>query len=408
MHPPTRKRWFVILLILIVAVLAVICSQLIVAPDLAPMRSTIWFLFTDWLCPVCSHKLVASNLPVNLTWEFDSASPFKHAPAISDSGIVLVKTNSTIIALDSKQGQVKWQQNAGIMDEYGVILPYQDSVFLSTLNDSIIRSLRVQDGALNWETRLDEYVQASAPALKPEVSHALYDGTRLYLVIALKRGIQVLALDPSSGELLWQCPAELSRIIGNPFEISVSISDDVLTMISNRVIVKLDAKTGNLLSESPLALDSFRAPLLDREIIYTNGDRVRAIDSRSLQEKWRFENPCSFSGDLVYPRLVSGEVAYVASTCGGLYALDTTDGHTLWEFSAPDRSGVDAMVLFDGLGYAQTDDARLYAIDLATGHIVGKADFKPSGTPPGDAEAFVANDQMILLHFGDRSLFAFR
>ena len=301
-----------------------------------------------------------------------------------------------------------WKQNAGSRDTYGVILPYQNSVLLTTLNDTIIQSLRVQDGTPNWVTRLDEYVQTSAPALKPEVSDAVYNGTRLYLVVALSRGTQVLALDPSSGKLLWQGPVELSRLIGNPYAASVSVSDAVLTMISNQVIVRLDAKTGNLLSQTPLVLDSFRPPLLDRETIYTNGDWVSAIDSRTLQEKWRFENPCSLPGHKVYPRLVSGEIAYMAPTCGGLYAIDATDGHTLWELLAPDQPPVDAMVMFAGLGYAQTVDARLYAIDLATGHIVGKADFKPSRTPPDDAGALVANDQMMLLHFGGRSLFAFR
>ena len=57
---------------------------------------------------------------------------------------------------------------------------------------------------------------------------------------------------------------------------------------------------------------------------------------------------------------------------------------------------------------AQTNDAKVYAIDLSTGSVVGKAEFSPSKTPAADKEALVANDDLLLLHFGGRSLFAFR
>ena len=405
-HRQAQKRVLVVLLVLLTAVCAVSCIGLSIVSGLAPVRKLVWNVFTMWGCGHCSQELVDSDLPVDLAWRFDSYYPLGGAPAVGNSGVALVKAGSEIHALDSKHGQIRWKKKAGSLDEYGVILPYENSVLLTTQNDSVIWSMDTRDGSLIWQTDLREFVQASAPSLKPEVVHAVYDGVRLYLVVALSRGTQVLALDPASGKLMWLGAPELSTLIGNPD--AVSVSNDGLTMISNQNMIILDAETGSFLSQTPLILDSFRPPVLNHGTIYTNGKQARAIDATTLQEKWRFETPCFLPGNQVYPRLLSDKVVYVAPTCGGLYAIDAVDGHVLWQFSPPSQSSVDAFAVFHGLGYAQTNDAKVYAIDLSTGSVVGKAEFSPSKTPAADKEALVANDDLLLLHFGSRSLFAFR
>ncbi|MCB0190024.1 MAG: PQQ-like beta-propeller repeat protein, partial [Caldilineaceae bacterium] len=246
----------------------------------------------------------------------------------------------------------------------------------------------------------------SASGLKPQVVRAFYDGTRIYLVIALWRGTQVVALEPSTGKLLWIGPPDLSTFISNPD--MAALSNGRLILITNSVAIVLDAETGSLLRQVPLMLDSLRpAEILDGTI-YTNGDQVSAIDAPTAHEKWRFENPCVQRGHEVYPRLLSDNIIYVAPTCGGLYALDAFDGRVLWRYSAPGESRVEKFTLFRGLGYALTDDAKLYAIDLATGNMVGEAQFAPATTPIEVSEALVSSDQLLLLHFGGKSLFAFQ
>lgn len=397
------RRLPLVLIVLVVSVGIIAGIGLCFASSLTTVENTIFMVLG---CSHCGHRLENSDLPVKLAWQFAARRPFDGTPLESDSGVVYAVAGSEIIALDSEQGQLRWKQKVGALNRYSIVLPYADSVLLTTMQDSIIWSLNSQDGSLNWQTDLTEFVQASAPSLKPQVVRAFYDGTRIYLIIALWRGTQVVALEPSTGRLLWIGPPELSTLISNPD--MATLTNGSLTMISNSIEVVLDVATGRLLRQLPLMLDSFHPPEIKDGTIYTNGDQVRAIEETTIREKWRFENPCGLPVHKVYPRLLSDDIIYVAATCGGLYALDATDGRVLWEFSASDESPVEELASFRGLGYALTDDAKLYAIDLSTGSVVGEAQFAPATTPIEVAEALTSGDQLLMLHFGGNSLFAFQ
>ena len=117
------------------------------------------------------------------------------------------------------------------------------------------------------------------------------------------------------------------------------------------------------------------SPALSGNLLYvgsTDGN-VYAVDTVSGQEAWRAETG---SPVISSPAAVEG-VVYVGSF-GTLAAFDATSGSPLWQFST--ESAVDSSpVAVDGVVYVGSSDGNLHAVDAKTGEPRGGP--FPTGSP---------------------------
>ena len=125
---------------------------------------------------------------------------------------------------------------------------------------------------------------------------------------------------------------------------------------------------------------------------YSPLDQIRASNVSSLKLKWVF--PISYFGLETTPLAASG-VIYVTGP-NQVFALDADSGHPLWQYSRPASAGMvgDARlgtnrgvaILRDKV-FFETDNARLLALDRATGKLLWEVPVAPE-MPPGEHHTY--------------------
>lgn len=119
--------------------------------------------------------------------------------------------------------------------------------------------------------------------------------------------------------------------------------------------------------------------MFQRDLAHTgfaNGSRIDTSNASTLTEGWRFPTGGWVTGTPV----ISNGTVYVGSWDGKMYALRESDGSLVWSFAAstytdsrcdPGSFGINSTAaLSDGKIYFGAGDAKLYALDAATGNLV--------------------------------------
>ena len=117
-----------------------------------------------------------------------------------------------------------------------------------------------------------------------------------------------------------------------------------------------------------LVMLSSRALAFDTTMFRGNAQHtgVYAGDTsvRSPHVKWKFHT----SGYVISSPAVAGDLVYVGSTDGSLYALDRLRGTLQWKFATHGRVS-SSPAIFNGLVYFGSYDSYFYALDAANGKL---------------------------------------
>jgi outer membrane protein assembly factor BamB len=278
----------------------------------------LWILFLS-----SDYQLMNSTSPLNLAWQFQASDMIEDPPIVGTDGTIYVEAGETIYALNSENGQSKWQRQMG-PKRSGFILPIANLVLITTLEDSIIQAVSIHDGKLIWEQSLQEFVQAQSPLGRPAVAHLITDDERVYVGVTLKRGTQVLAFEPSSGNLLWEASLELSSQRDIPY--AMFDTHDNIIVLTGGFLFTLDKATGEIIRSDDIFIKSYRPPAYQSGTMYTSGDIVQAIDVDTLQEKWHIGHECSgLDPRIPYSPQIIDNIIYVLTTCHLVYAVSADD-----------------------------------------------------------------------------------
>jgi outer membrane protein assembly factor BamB len=176
----------------------------------------------------------------------------------------------------------------------------------------------------------------------------------------------------------------------------------------------LEAETGFLEASFP---DFEGLPILriEDEVVYrlSSTDKFQAISLQDKVSLWeiRFRNDFAgirFTDDLIFILVDELEPRQI-------YAIERATGEILWK--SADNIVSDVVISEDTL-YALTAKSQLIGIDIHTGEVIGKLDFKPTFLELEREESYntldyslylAAVDDKVLVYIGSgRQLFAFR
>lgn len=359
--------------------------------------------------PTSMYQISNSTLPITLTWETKLQETILNPPVFTSSDILLAETSDTLYGLDISSGKVVWQhQLNGSTSKYSVdkfLISHKNHVFVANSAQTAIQSLDLQTGTLQWEVSLDKYVKAITN--KPQAVQLIADNDKLYILVSLVRGTAVIALDIARGDLVWRSPPEIGEITPNAMYLSPSQSSTPYLVVQTvDVWWYLDTVSGKLWQTLNLGL-SADTPTQYKGFLYTGGNNVLAVELATLGQIWEFKPECSNNRDRVIETpYVVDNAAYVMTTCGLFYKLDTLNGSVQWRTNQ--EAKLNSFTIFQNMGYLLNRNGSLNSVNLENGQVTGTLWAEPNTVPIGVYNAVVTNQEVLILSYGTQQLFAFK
>lgn len=161
----------------------------------------------------------------------------------------------------------------------------------------------------------------------------------------------LLAVNATSGDLLWRA------FSSPPVSIRGAVSDgDKVYLVSTGLIVAVEKATGKEVWRSDYGGDGM--PSVANGMVFVPGPkRLSALDARTGALIWKFEAGVS----LASPAL-SGQIVFIGSSDGRLFALDAAAGTERW--TAITTGAIEnAPAVVHGTVYVASTDGFLYAFD---------------------------------------------
>ena len=226
-------------------------------------------------------------------------------------------------------------------------------------------------GDLLWRSDVNEWGLTDSGSLSRGIqAMTTVDGV-VYVV-----SDRVVALDASTGELLWVW--DEGHISGISVTLALTVSNGVVYFggsFGDHHLYALDATTGEVLWRYKTG-DSVGPPVVANGIVYfgSQDGHLYAADAITGETLWSYEVAIHWSH---LPAAANG-VVYVGSRsvypgATALHALDANTGSQLWSHGT--NSDVHSPVVADGVVYFEADvwgssDSHLYAIDAASSKLL--------------------------------------
>jgi polyvinyl alcohol dehydrogenase (cytochrome) len=150
-------------------------------------------------------------------------------------------------------------------------------------------------------------------------------------------------------------------------------------LIADAVLIGQGARIDNAVIGALAVTSAVEWKMYQRDPAHTataTGSRIDTGNVSTLMESWRFATDGWITGT---PVIANGTV-YIGSWDGKMYALRESDGQPVWNFNAgnytdnrctPATMGIDSTAaLSDGKLYFGAGNAKLYALDAATGNLI--------------------------------------
>ena len=282
--------------------------------------------------------------PVRL-WRFKAGDAVAHTP-VGAGGKVFFSSKGRLFAVDGG-GQEVWKADLG-EDAFSAPFLYSDGTLVAGSDEGFLHAFDAEDGKKKWAYSLGDVIQGSANRVD------LADGRKGVIVISQSDGA-IHCVDLGTGKKIWQTEP-LERCDG-----SASVGEGRIVM-------------GSCAS----ALHVFSARRRGKERDIELGGDAQVAGGVAL----------------------AGNLAYVGTRSGKVYAVDVVAGKVVWEnsdgrgetFTTPAVSG--KFVVFG------SDDGKVYGLDRATG---AKAwEFETDGSPSspviaGNRIALSSNGWVFLL-----------
>ncbi len=287
-------------------------------------------------------------------WTVKTKLPLSAGPEVSGSILVVGSSDGDVVALDSAKGTELWRRSIG-SEILARPLIVGDLVIIRTV-DGHLEALSLTDGANRWN------VDESVPRLTLRgTAPPVHAGDRI--VAGFDNG-RVLALDPRSGEVLWDtvvnAPSgrtELERLADIDAPARVSGSDVFVVGFQGRIAM-LALDSGQIWWARDAS--SYRGFALDDANIYlTTSDGV-VMSMRRVDGAVQWEQDALKYRGLTAPA-VDGDALVVADFEGFVHWLDKSSGEIVARHKTDGDRVTNAPVTSDAGVFLQTDSGALVA-----------------------------------------------
>jgi outer membrane protein assembly factor BamB len=231
-------------------------------------------------------------------------------------------------------------------------------------------------------------------------------------VYAMDGGVQVTALDATTGKRLWQADLKPEDERGNSFGGGVALWNDRLFVSTGYAqVFALDPADGHVIWKSAVPGPVRSGPTVSdgRVFVVTVENELvvlAADDGRRLWNHNAIPETASLLGSA--SPAVEGEVVVAAYSSGELYALEVENGRPLWSDNLAATRNVNAVasladirgrpVLDRGRVFAASHSGRIAAIDLRSGDRVWEQQFGSTHSPwvVGDYLYMLSNENELV------------
>ncbi|MBL8265430.1 outer membrane protein assembly factor BamB [Steroidobacter sp.] len=285
-------------------------------------------------------------------WLIKTKLSLSAGPEVAAGLVVLGSSDGDIVALDASNGAQKWRKSIG-SEVLAQPLVVNDLVVIRTV-DGHIEGLALADGATKWA--VDEQVpRLTLRGTAPPV----LAGDR---IIAGFDSGKVLAVDPRSGEVLWDTivnaprgRTELERLadIDSPARVS---GDDIFVVGFQGRVAMLARDSGQIWWARDTS--SYRGFTMDDQNLYlTNADSV-VIAMRRSDGAVQWEQDTMKRRGLTAPA-IDGDALVVGDFQGYLHWLDKATGNIVARQKTDGERITNAAVSDNERIFVQTDSGKL-------------------------------------------------
>jgi len=288
----------------------------------------------------------------NLQWSYQTQS-LASQPILVEDGVVYVDTQAGVIhALRASDGKLLWHftlgnPTNGTSLRLETLLSTADGVTVIHSYDQIIYFLRSRDGSQLWHYSVD----SNTPA--PTTVNGI--------VYINHRSLQARRL--SDGKLLWQYAAGDVQ--------SYAIQHNIIYLnIGNLTVLTLNAQNGSQVwqFQTHQPIDTLNAQNGMVFITMLDGTAT-VLKDQTGSILWQFKLPTG--SDIFWLSGAKDEVLYVGvnESVTTIYALQTNNGHVLWQQSMQNSNQSYNPRVNNGLTYAKQVDGYINAWDSNDGHL---------------------------------------
>ncbi len=315
---------------------------------------SVWNVASQLLPPTPSFMpSVMGSFPLNVKWRFQADGKVTTAPSVGN-GLVVVRTDKAVYALDLLSGGLDWKIDFG-GDPVNVPARIVDDLVV-VANRSGVWALDARTGDTIWK---DE--SGFTDVARVETSS-------MGLVCVVDFSGEVIFYDERTGQMRWKVATSRGGA-------DVFMEKDVVYLLLSDKLQAYDS-TGRLLYEDKWGFSRFNR--LEANVLYSMpiemGDKtLMAYDVQGRTVLWRKALP----GE-IYQFSVIGDTIFVG-TAEGVMALNKSRGSTQWLADGIGSDEFDAPVLLQGIVYARGEySKKLWAISADDGIALG---YVATGTP---------------------------
>jgi eukaryotic-like serine/threonine-protein kinase len=277
-------------------------------------------------------------------WNFKSRMPIASSAAVAGGALYFVSSAGSLVSLDIKNGQPKWvfpieyerkfeAKNLHGLPSAAQTIPDGWDLFTSSPavangkvffggGDGNVYAVDAETGTLQWKFATKDVVHTS-PAV---VNNTVYIGSwDSYLY----------AIDADSGQQKWAFKTGDDDVIHNQvgFQGSPAVVDGTVYVgCRDAHVYAVDAGTGRKKWDYPTSKSwVIGTPAVRDGMVYvgtSDSSRFMALDAKTGRLRFNFKA----GAYLFSSAALAGDLAYVGSHNGKLYAIDTKTGKQAWEF----------------------------------------------------------------------------
>jgi outer membrane protein assembly factor BamB/tetratricopeptide (TPR) repeat protein len=348
---------------------------------------------------------LAAELPRKPAWVFRTAGPVESGVAIDGARVFCGSRDGHVYALNAETGQLIWKYHTGALGDVTAAPVVAGRTLFVGSHDGHLYALDSATGRLRWRFRTGQTVEG-----RP----CFFDQGRALAVGSNDRNVYALSVE--DGRRLWEFradgPVVASPALAGDLVLVGSLDRNVYALSTTDGRVRWRFETGGAVTAAPVALDG---------AVYVGADdgHLYILDGASGRVRARLKTggpiesaPCvrreppKPGAEALAPAASAdpllGQVVYVGSTDGAVYAWDAARAAPRWKF-ATQGAIRGAPVADDRFLYVGSADHSLYVLDLASGTLCWKA--KTGGIIA--AAPALLND-LLYLGSGDQALYAFR